>query len=69
MATNGLPLLLVAGFGWCRAPGRRAHHGDRGGDAQGAQDFDRPQRLRQAARNVKKYLASMGVNVPARNAG
>ena len=27
------------------------------------------QRLRQAARNVKKYLASMGVNVPARNAG
>ena len=27
------------------------------------------QRLRQAARNVKKYLASMGVNTPARNAG
>ncbi len=27
------------------------------------------QRLRQAARNVKRYLASMGVNTPARNAG
>jgi alanine-synthesizing transaminase len=27
------------------------------------------QRLRQAARNVKKYLPSMGVNTPARNAG
>ena len=26
------------------------------------------QRLRQAARNVKRYLASMGVNTPARNA-
>ncbi|MFT3978171.1 MAG: aminotransferase class I/II-fold pyridoxal phosphate-dependent enzyme, partial [Sphingomonas bacterium] len=27
------------------------------------------QRLRQAARNVKRYLQSMGVNTPARNAG
>ncbi|WP_267397107.1 MULTISPECIES: LL-diaminopimelate aminotransferase [unclassified Sphingomonas] len=27
------------------------------------------QRLRQAARNVKKYLQSMGVNTPSRNAG
>jgi alanine-synthesizing transaminase len=25
------------------------------------------QRIRQAARNVKRYLASMGVNTPARN--
>jgi alanine-synthesizing transaminase len=27
------------------------------------------QRLRQAARNVKQYLKSMGVNVPAQGAG
>lgn len=27
------------------------------------------QRIRQAARNVKRYLASMGVNTPARNSG
>jgi alanine-synthesizing transaminase len=27
------------------------------------------QRLRQAARNVRKYLQSMGVNTPAANAG
>jgi alanine-synthesizing transaminase len=27
------------------------------------------QRLRQAARNIRKYLQSMGVNTPAANAG
>ena len=27
------------------------------------------QRLRQAARNVRRYLASMGVNTPAQGAG
>jgi alanine-synthesizing transaminase len=27
------------------------------------------QRLRQAARNVKRYLQSMGVNTPSANAG
>jgi alanine-synthesizing transaminase len=27
------------------------------------------QRLRQAARNIRKYLQSMGVNTPSANAG
>ena len=27
------------------------------------------QRLRQAARNVRRYLASMGVNIPTQSAG